>query len=477
MKLWKKIALLCGGVLIAVVSINTYLVMEQTRDTIISASYEQVADKQRNLAASFQQMASYHSSPQDSEAVEYALVHYCFSQLADEGAVLIQDREVIYSGTVLEDYERILEEMDFVYRLDELSQLSNLSSEPNQQQFYLENINDRNILVCGSTVFLQYGRAGYGVCVAEDITHVYEMLNSMTEKCLLIGLFSMSIALIFIICLVRMSLRPLVKLQNTAVHIAEGSYGERAEYKYNDEIGKLADSFNGMAASIEDRINELTETTERQKMFVHAVTHEFKTPVTAILLNADTLIHTFVTEEEQQEALIRIEKQCRWMERLVQKLLLLTSLQNGETVEIVRCQVDDLLDQVLESTQDIANRKGITVEVRKTAESIWADYDLIQSVLINLVDNAVRASEEGQKVIVSVNENSMEVKDFGKGIAEEELKRIREPFYMVDRSRNRKYANMGLGLALADQIVHAHQGILEIESTPGQGTTVRINLK
>ena len=101
----------------------------------------------------------------------------------------------------------------------------------------------------------------------------------------------------------------------------------------------------------------------------------------------------------------------------------------------------------------------------------------MQDVLVNLVDNASKASREGQTVTLSAGETGFAVRDQGCGIPQEEIGRITEPFYMVDRSRSKKLGGVGLGLALVKEIVQAHGGRLEIESTVGEGTTVRVLLQ
>ena len=115
-----------------------------------------------------------------------------------------------------------------------------------------------------------------------------------------------------------------------------------------------------MALCQEKHIDELTETAERQRLFIGGVTHEFKTPLTALLLNADSLQNTYLDEEERSAALARIEHQTRWLERLVQKLLKLITLDQSPELQPV--SVPDLLDRVRESTADTLNKRGVSLE-------------------------------------------------------------------------------------------------------------------
>ena len=197
--------------------------------------------------------------------------------------------------------------------------------------------------------------------------------------------------------------------------------------------------------------------------------------MTALLLNADSLQNTYLDEEEHSAALARIEHQTRWLERLVQKLLKLITLKQKPDLQSV--SVPELLDRVRESTADALATRGVTLETDCRVEALNLDADLMQSVLVNLVDNASKASTEGQIVTLSADNTGFAVQDQGCGIPQEEIDRITEPFYMVDRSRSKKLGGVGLGLALVKEIVQAHGGRLEIESAVGEGTTVRMQLQ
>ena len=102
------------------------------------------------------------------------------------------------------------------------------------------------------------------------------------------------------------------------------------------------------------------------------------------------------------------------------------------------------------------------------------DRDLFESLLINLIDNAVKAGKEGDSILLEATEGGISVTDHGKGIPEEEISRVTEAFYMVDKSRSKKAGGIGLGLALCSQIAALHHGRLHIESKVGQGTRVSI---
>ena len=150
----------------------------------------------------------------------------------------------------------------------------------------------------------------YAVYVVEDITGVYESITRMVWRFALIGGVGILLGFVLIGLLVRRSMQPLAVLKTAAGRIAAGGYGERATVLSKDEVGALANDFNRMAEAVENHIGDLTETAERQRLFIGGVTHEFKTPLTTVILNADTLQNAYMDEKERKPALSYIERQC-----------------------------------------------------------------------------------------------------------------------------------------------------------------------
>lgn len=462
MKLWKKISLLCGLVLVLTAGVCTAVLTTQARNRILNLTYQNAEQKQQALVRSFSNMLLYYHEEQDSAAATRSLAKYCFTQYADSEAVLMLSGETVYSALSFDPSKY-------------------LTLEGGTPQRCTGTADGRELLVVGSSERLPYSFAnnpdgtGCTVYIVQDITPVYEQMRTLTFQFAAIGAVCIGLGLLLIALLVRRSLRPLQELQNAAAHIAAGSYAERVTVSSADEVGALAQDFNAMAGSVEQRIAELTETAERQRLFIGGVTHEFKTPLTALLLNADSLQNTYLDEEERSAAIAQIEHQTRWLERLVQKLLKLITLEQAP--ELRASSVPELLEHVRESTAGALAQRGVSLQTECRAENLDMDEDLMQSVLVNLVDNAGKASQSGQAVSLTVDTSGFTVRDHGCGIPSEEIERITEPFYMVDRSRSKKQGGVGLGLALVKEIVRAHGGRLEIESTVGDGTTVRVLMK
>lgn len=453
MKLWQKVSLICSAVLTSIVLLMGGLLLREAEQSILDLTYQQSSDRQRNLSASFSEMSNYYLEETDSEPVEYSLVKYCFSRFADSTCVLMKDGETLYSNVAVD--------------------MSRYAIEGYDAEQFEEEIGGRQILITGSNVNVRNER--YAVYVVEDITGVYESITRMVWRFALIGGVGILLGFVLIGLLVRRSMQPLAVLKTAAGRIAAGGYGERATVLSKDEVGALANDFNRMAEAVENHIGELTETAERQRLFIGGVTHEFKTPLTTVILNADTLQNACMDEEERQTALSYIECQCKWLERITQKLLKLITLK--QDIELKPSSVPQLFERVEESMTETLRQRDTRLISECKLNTLSMDADLMQSVLINLVDNASKASAPGQAVTMRAYDDVIEVSDNGIGIPESELARITEPFYVVDKSRSKKLGGSGLGLALVKEIISAHGAELMIESSVGIGTTIRIQFK
>ena len=456
MKLWQKTSLVCIAVLLFIVSACSAVLLIHSKNSILELTYSYARDKQKSLASSFSEMAGYYIAENDSRTVENSLVNYCFSRFADSSSVLMRGDETLYSGVSVNPRAFLpLSENEYSMKIAE------------------REIDGRNVLIVGSLVMVR--SASYAVYVVEDISTTYNSIVSLAWTFAAVSLAGVLIGAGCIALIMRRSTRPLTSLAKTARQIAGGDYSMRADVHTKDEIGALAGDFNLMAEAVEARIAELTETAERQRLFIGGVTHEFKTPLTALLLHSRMLRRANMTEEERDNSLAHIESQCAWLERLVQTLLKLITLEQAILVENV--SVAALFEWVRQSTQQALADKGVALIMRCDADTLPMNADLMQSLLINLVDNAAKAYDadaQNKTVTLSCYGNVLEVKDFGRGIPKESMERIFEPFYMVDKSRSKKAGGSGLGLALVKQIADAHGARLEVESTLGSGTAVRM---
>ena len=143
-------------------------------------------------------------------------------------------------------------------------------------------------------------------------------------------------------------------------------------------------------------------------------------------------------------------------------------------IELREESVEELLAAVEAASEGLLREKNIMLIIKCSMDTLPMDFDLMRSALVNLVENARRASDLGGTILICAYDNSIEVIDHGKGIPKEEIPRITEPFYMVDRSRSKRSGGSGLGMALVKKIAQVHGAKLVIESAENRGTTIRL---
>ena len=312
----------------------------------------------------------------------------------------------------------------------------------------------------------------YDLSLARDISSILDDLRALATRCIVVGSIVTLIATLGMWLIVHQSLRPIQALKNGAAKLAQGQYESRIPITGKDELSELAADFNSMAFAIESNIEQLNEKSMRQQAFINDLTHELRTPITSILLCTETLLSRKVSPETESRSLERIYNQGKWIESLSQKLITLVMLQ--EEIELQSESVSELLAAVTESTFDTLQESNMGLLVDCSMDSLPMDFDLLRSALVNLVENARKASSDGQSIEIRAHDHEIAVTDHGKGIPKEEVTRVTEPFYTLDHSRSKKRGGMGLGLALVKQIVEAHGATLSIDSVLDEGTTVRI---
>ncbi len=225
--------------------------------------------------------------------------------------------------------------------------------------------------------------------------------------------------------------------------------------------------------------------------FIANLTHEIRTPLSALYGYAETLEHGVDDPETAKRFLGIIERQAKRLARLVDDLLSLSNLERGLTpLKLEEIAPPSILEDAAELMRERAERGGIHLEIERPAElpSIRADRDKMHQVFLNLIDNAIKYTPRGGRVMLRTRVTNrpngaeghpgveMIVADTGEGIPAADIPRLTERFYRVDRARSRDLGGTGLGLAIVKHIVQLHQGTLGIESRIGEGTTVTIAL-
>lgn len=276
--------------------------------------------------------------------------------------------------------------------------------------------------------------------------------------------------------------KPLTHLSEVARKISDGDLTVRAGLESGDEVGELAADIDEMAENLEANIEELNDAVRRQEDFVGNFAHELKTPLTSIIGYADMLRSRKLSQETVFGAANYIFTEGKRLEGMSFKLLelLVTKQQN---ISLKKIDAEYFFNEIKGALAPVMEKDNVSLCIEAENGYLMADMDLLKSVLFNLADNARKATSN--KVDASINIKGTILKDKyiisvidnGSGIPKEEVDKITEAFYMVDKSRAREQGGAGLGLALCKQIMEVHEGTMEIMSKEGEGTTFVLTLK
>ncbi len=277
--------------------------------------------------------------------------------------------------------------------------------------------------------------------------------------------------------------RPLSKVTKMAEQISAGDYTVRIDSSYQKmksyEVEQLGNTLNHLAINTERYIEELKEAAQKKEDFMGNFTHEIKTPMTSIIGYAD-LLRTFDLNPEQRRAYSNyIYNEGKRVEQLALNLLDLIVMEKTE-FPLDQVSIKELWRQLEQEVRFLADKYEVKVQFEYEEGSVFGNQSLLQMAIKNLIDNACKASEKQGIIFVQgkvlKDRYQILVKDNGYGIPENEIKRVLDPFYMVDKSRTRSQGGAGLGLSLCNKIIQIHGGSMQIESKVQVGTTVSIVL-
>ncbi len=315
------------------------------------------------------------------------------------------------------------------------------------------------------------------------VVYLYLPLSSITEAfnevryiLLFMGLLFINIALIIGKRLVNRITGPLRRMEHVARQLALGNFNEKVEVTSRDEIGNLGAALNHMSTALE-------EVDQRRRDFLANVSHDLRTPLSYIKGYSEAMIEGVVTEEEQKKKYLRlIHREAGRLQRLVHDLLDLAQLEGDSyPLNLMPLSLAQLIEDTMGKYEPFLQEKKIGLILDLDFDVIvFADEDRLEQVITNIVDNAIRYSpENGELKMVLTQRNNtctLTISDTGEGIPPEELQRLGERFYRVDKSRTRKKGGSGLGLSIVKQIVFLHKGTIHIDSVLGKGTDVSVTL-
>ncbi len=318
---------------------------------------------------------------------------------------------------------------------------------------------------------INHGKNHYALFLRPNVELQFGELRILFS--IILGLtILLSIVMVFIST--RYIVKPIVKLTEATKIIAEGKYKIRLQIKRKDEIGKLANHFTKMTKKL-DQIEQM-----RQE-FVSNVSHEFQSPLTSIQGFSQSLQADDLTDEQRKTFSSIIEKESKRMSLLSKQLLVLASLDKEEEIlQKTEYDVAEQIKQIIVTNEWSWRTKNLAIEMELAPTNIFADKNLLHQAWTNLIMNSIKFNKEGGLISVRLsNEHDMvtiEIKDTGIGISENDLPYIFNRFYIADKARIRKESSTGLGLAITKQIIELHNGEIHVESKLNEGSLFLIKI-
>ncbi|MCL2165208.1 MAG: HAMP domain-containing histidine kinase [Oscillospiraceae bacterium] len=439
-----------------------------------------------NMVMGMYQENTFYSNPAPlARIVDWGCNH-------NESIILLvrQDGQILYGSSsislrfVLEDMiERMVEKDESMYLADQRQYeriFTNVSESAIRDiGFFYGLFTDTGSpwLTMQKRYFLSSINEQYAVSIHTPMPKVREAREGILQielRALIISsLISIVIGLVFSS---RLS-SPIRKINEAAKVIAAGNFSERIIINSKDEIGELADTFNHMVLDLEN-----LETMRRE--FVANVSHELRTPMTSIRGFIEGILDGTIPHENQEKYLRIVRDESVRLNRLVNNLLDMARMESGNfQLAVSNFNIVEVARRCVSNLARAVEEKDIVIKANFDGDRIFVegDADGIERAIYNLLHNAVKFTEVGGNVEISVSEEKdlvrISVKDNGIGIDANDIEHIWQRFYKSDKSRGRDKSGTGIGLAIVKNIINEHHQKITVESSPGEGAKFEFTLK
>lgn len=469
MKLWQKIFLSTLALMVSITALSSVLLLRSTRDALWQREQRRAITQQQYMAG--------------------ILKAGILNQRLRLGVVLLQEEQTRQAAIQTLEQQTLDDYLAGLMLLDQeekalWNQLPDGAVPPTpndedltQCQLQAGQRAGEWYLVCSMPLTLESGE--YRLVAAYAVGDLQQELNLQALRAVGLSLGISLLAAVLLLLLVRHLLKPLGALRENARSIAGGNYDQRLAIRSQDELADLAQDMNALAQAVQERVAQLEQVAEERRVFVANLAHEMKTPLTSIMGYADLLyLPRQVSEAQRVEYSCIILDEARRLRSLSAKLLELLTV-GSVNLTLVPTPLEQVVGEVAVSLEPLLEQADLTLLCDCPPLILNMDVELFKSLLYNLLDNARKASPTGGKLSFTAQAEGgqaiLRIRDWGRGIPPQELDKICQPFYMVDKSRSRKAGGAGLGLALCQAIVTAHGGTMTFESQPGEGTQVTLS--
>lgn len=312
-----------------------------------------------------------------------------------------------------------------------------------------------------------------------DVTSLFQTRNSQIQTYLKSTAVLLCLGIVLVYVISSWLMKPIKRLSEGLKEVTQDNVYSQLEVTGDDEIADVMIDFNGMSIHLSQTLDELNETIEKQKIFIGDFSHELKTPLTSIIGYGDLIRSKKLSEEELILYSNAIVEEGKRLENISMKLMNLTVLKQN-TCAMSPIPTTLFFDRIQQGIQLLLDQHHITLTMDITPSTIYIDSDLMKTVFYNLIDNSRKAIVSNGHIeikgFIEDKNYHITLTDNGCGIPKEEIDKLTQAFYIVDKSRSRKNGGAGLGLSIVDTIIKAHHATMYINSVVNQGTTIEIIL-
>ncbi len=334
---------------------------------------------------------------------------------------------------------------------------------------------ERRFYSCASILNQKSEKIG-AVLIVSSAEEIFSVLDEIRKKLFLITIFTCAIIFVLAFFIANLIMEPLKKILAVLEKISAGQLDQRIEIKNKNEFAQLASSFNKMT-------NKLAQIENTREEFVSNVSHELKTPLSAIKVLTESMLNEKdIPLDIYREFLSDINSEIDRMTNIVNDLLTLVKLDKKRfPLNISDTNLNNMLENIIKRLTPLADKKNIELEFTCNKNIILqADEMKLSLAISNLIDNGIKYTPSGGKVKINIDSDEnfayITVQDNGIGINESEQEKIFERFYRIDKTRDRETGGTGLGLSITNSTIIMHNGNIKLTSDEGLGTTFVITI-
>lgn len=340
---------------------------------------------------------------------------------------------------------------------------------------------EQDVTLVGLPLIVNETLAG-GIFLTAPISGSREMISEINKNLLLTVFFAFALSVLPSWFLSRIHVNRIKRLQEATSMVAAGDYSANLPPSDFDEIGELAEDFNHMVKRLNTAFEEIESLENRRRNFMSDVSHELRTPLTTISGVIEGLRNNMIAEDEKEKGINLVSQETKRLIRLVNENLDYDKIRSNQVkLEKENIQLLEVFEIIQETLylQGLEKNNQIEIDVNEDVY-IFADYDRLIQILINITKNSIQFTENGRIFLRGKwdkEDTVIEIEDTGIGIDPAEVEKIWRRFYKAEISRtSNPYGEFGLGLSIVKQLIHLHNGTVEVMSEKGKGTKFVIRI-